>query len=140
MTFGPLQTPKPAGVGLRKGQDGGQGWGWDVVAGYGCMKNANSADILHALHILWSFNTRPCVTWQRIEHSQTRAAGGRAIWQHIQNGRLSDGILKNRTLSERWTWPKKNNEMLTEASQGSDRPNGNTLDECAARHKPFIVI
>lgn len=78
-------------------------------------KGGQRVDILHALHILWRVNTRPCVTWQkertakRVHIGEGRVGGveGARVVQAYGvklscsksegGGRLSEGILKNRT-------------------------------------------
>lgn len=84
-------------------------------------KGGQRVDILHALHILWRVNTRPCVTWQKERTAKRvhigegrrewekgeewrRGKGSPGKWSKVElfeigrwRGRLSEGILKNRT-------------------------------------------
>lgn len=51
-------------------------------------------DILHALHILWRVNTRPCVTWQKERTAKrVRIGEGReGVEGEVEGARGSPGI------------------------------------------------
>lgn len=66
-------------------------WGGSGIAGGrgkmsvigGCYR----VDILHALHILWRVNTRPCVIWQKGAHRKKGyGMGGQAEGEQGQPG------------------------------------------------------
>lgn len=93
-------------------------------------KGGQRVDILHALHILWRVNTRPCVTWQkertakRVHRESRRRRESRGARVVQANGvKLScsksegEGTFVRGDIEKSHKDNSKNNGKLTEASQ-----------------------